>query len=75
MIEGLWRGIMNMRVGEKSKIRIKKKFGFGRPGEVDKLQFPATAGVEVVEKLKSKNVIYEVELIKMVQRIDVEGNG
>ena len=64
-----------MRVGEKSKIRIKKKFGFGRPGEVDKLAFPATAGVELVEKMKSKNVIYEVELMNMCQRIDVEGNG
>jgi FKBP-type peptidyl-prolyl cis-trans isomerase 2 len=40
LIEGLWRGIMEMRLGEKAKIKIKKKFGFGRPGEVDKLIFP-----------------------------------
>lgn len=66
---------MDMRIGEKSKIRIKKKFGFGRPGEVDKLVFPATAGADVVEKMKSKNVIYEIELLSMCQRIDVEGNG
>lgn len=39
-IEGLWRGIQEMRKGEKAKIRIKKKYAFGRPGEVDKLRFP-----------------------------------
>ena len=60
LIEGLWRGIMEMRVGERAKIRIKKKFAFGRPGEVDKLIWPAQANLE---KLKSKNVIYEVELV------------
>jgi len=36
----LWRGIQDMRKGEKAKIRMKKKFAFGRPGEVDKLRFP-----------------------------------
>jgi len=40
LAEGLWRGIMEMRLGEKAKIKIKKKFAFGRPGEVDKLDFP-----------------------------------
>ena len=39
-IEGLWRGIQEMRKGETAKIRIKKKYAFGRPGEVDKLSFP-----------------------------------
>ena len=38
--EGLWRGLQNMRKGESAKIRIKKKFAFGRPGEVDALRFP-----------------------------------
>lgn len=32
--EGLWRGLQHMRRDETSKIRIKKKFAFGRPGEV-----------------------------------------
>jgi FKBP-type peptidyl-prolyl cis-trans isomerase 2 len=41
LVEGLWRGIVEMRLGEKAKIKIKKKFAFGRPGEVDKLDFPA----------------------------------
>jgi hypothetical protein len=26
--------------GEKAKIKIKKKYAFGRPGEVDKLVYP-----------------------------------
>jgi len=38
--EGLWRGLQNMRKGESAKIRIKKKFAFGRPGEVEALRFP-----------------------------------
>ena len=29
-----------MRKNERAKIRIQKKHGFGRPGEVDKLRFP-----------------------------------
>jgi FKBP-type peptidyl-prolyl cis-trans isomerase len=64
LIEGMWRGIMEMRVGEKAKIKIKKKFAFGRPGEIDKLDFPPgfEAG-EKREKLVSKNVIYEIELV------------
>ena len=39
--EGLWRGLQNMRKGEVSKIRIKKKFAFGRPGEIEALRWPA----------------------------------
>lgn len=38
--EGLWRGLQHMRKNETSKIRIKKKFGFGRPGEIEALKFP-----------------------------------
>lgn len=72
LIEGLWRGLMEMRVGERAKIRIKKKFAFGRPGEVEKLLWPANADRE---KLKSKAVIYEVELVQMVTRMDIEANG
>lgn len=67
LAEGLWRGIMEMRLNEKAKIKIKKKFAFGRPGEVEKLDFPAEfkAG-ERREKLVTKNVIYEVELLQFV---------
>jgi len=67
LAEGLWRGIMEMRQGEKAKIKIKKKFAFGRPGEVDKLDFPyGFRSGERREKLVSKNVIYEVELLQFV---------
>jgi hypothetical protein len=44
-----------MRIGERAKIKIKKKFAFGRPGEIDKLKFPPNCDIE---KLKSKAVIY-----------------
>lgn len=64
LAEGLWRGIMEMRLGEKAKIKIKKKFAFGRPGEVERLDFPQEYfSGERREKLVSKNVIYEVELL------------
>jgi len=67
---------MEMRLGEKAKIKIKKKFAFGRPGEVEKLDFPfAFSSGERREKLVSKNVIYEVELLQFVQRLDIEGFG
>ena len=53
-----------MRLGEKAKIKIKKKFAFGRPGEVDKLAFPKDFGEgERRHKLVTKGVIYEVELL------------
>jgi hypothetical protein len=76
-IEGLWRGVSEMRQGEKAKIRIKKKYGFGRPGEVEKLIFPpgfAEAG-EKRDKITNKAVIYEVELLLFVKREDLEHNG
>ena len=46
--EGLWKGIEDMRKNEKAKIRIKKKkYGFGRKENRDKLKFPK--GYEAVE--------------------------
>lgn len=75
-IEGLWRGIQEMREGEKAKLRIKSKYAFGRPGEVDQLKFPAAyATGDRREKLVSKAVIYEVELVKFIKRVDIDGNG
>jgi FKBP-type peptidyl-prolyl cis-trans isomerase 2 len=39
--EGLWKGIEHMRKGESAKIRIKKKkYGFGRKEQQDKLRVP-----------------------------------
>jgi FKBP-type peptidyl-prolyl cis-trans isomerase 2 len=78
--EGLWRGIQEMRKGEHSKIRMKKKFAFGRPGAVDKLRFPKGFSEEPEDaerrtKLTTKSVIYEVTLIDWVERIDVDAQG
>jgi hypothetical protein len=58
-----------MREGERAKLRIKSKYGFGRPGEVDKLIFPPhyTEG-DRKQKLTTKAVIYEVELVKFILR-------
>lgn len=75
-IEGLWRGLQEMREGEKAKIKMKKKYAFGRPGEIDKIKFPP--GYETGEgrvKITSKSVIFEVELVKFIRRSDVNHNG
>ena len=64
-IEGLWRGICEMRIGERAKIKIKKRFAFGRQGELDKLIFPKKCNRE---KITSKGVIYQVELLSLVAR-------
>ena len=69
-----------MRKGETAKIRIKKKLGFGRPGEVEALRWPKLAiegalSDEIMSKLKSKAVIYEVTLVSWLDRTDVDANG
>jgi hypothetical protein len=65
-----------MREGEKAKIKSKKKYAFGRPGEIDKLVFPhGYDSGEGREKITSKGVIYEVELVKFVPRTDINHNG
>jgi len=69
-----------MRKGEKAKIRVQKKFAFGRPGEVDKLRFPPGYSEEEAdtarrEKLLSKAVIYDCTLIDLIERQDLEANG
>ena len=75
--EGLWKAIEEMRQGEKSKIKIKHKFGFGRKENVDKLRFPSGYEVEGEkrEKLMKKGIIYEVKLLDWIERIDIEANG
>ena len=78
--EGLWKGMQDMRRGERAKIRIQKKHGFGRIGEVDKLRFPKGYSLEEKDaerraKLVSKAVIYEVTMVDWVERMDMEANG
>ena len=69
-----------MRKGETSKIRVKKKFAFGRPGEVEALKFPQGYSTKEVDserrkKLLSKGVIYELTLVDFIVRRDMEANG
>ena len=69
-----------MRKGESAKIRIKKKFAFGRPGEVEALRFPlgystSDADVERRHKITTKAVIYELTLVDFVVRQDMEANS
>ena len=78
--EGLWKGMQDMRRGEKSKIRIQKLHAFGRLGEVDKLRFPkgystSEADAERRAKIISKAVIYEVTMVDWIERMDMEANG
>ncbi|CDW79222.1 peptidyl-prolyl cis-trans isomerase fkbp62-like [Stylonychia lemnae] len=75
--EGLWKGIQEMRQGEKAKIKIKKKYGFGRKENVDKLKFPVgyQEQGEKRERLMTKGIIYEVRLVDWVERVDIEANG
>ena len=77
--EGLWRGLQYMRKNEKSKIRIQKKYAFGRPGEVEALRFPpgfseSAEDAERRAKITTKAVIYEVTLIDWVERTDMDAN-
>ena len=73
---GVQTGVEQMRVGEVAKIRIKKKHGFGRALKVDELKFPQGwsegAGRE---RLVNEQIIYEVELIRIEVRQDIEANG
>jgi len=75
--EGLWKGILEMRKGEKSKIKIKKKYGFGRKQNVDKLRFPPGFEEESEKRtrLMTKGIIYEVTLLDWIERFDIEANG
>lgn len=76
--EGLWKGIERMRINETAKIRIKKKkYGFGRKQQVDKLRFPIGYEVEGEPRtrLMKKGIIYEVKLIGWEDRTDIEADG
>ena len=74
--EGLWKAIQEMRQGEKAKIKIKRKYGFGRKENVDKLSFPkGYEEGENKERLLKKGIIYEVKLVDWIERIDLEADG
>lgn len=69
-----------MRKGERAKLRMKKKYAFGRPGAIDKIRWPkgfsdSPEDAERREKITSKSVIYDVTLVDWVDRIDVDAQG
>lgn len=66
-----------MRQGEIAKIKIKRKYGFGRKENVDKLRFPVGYQEEGENRtrLMTKSIIYEVELVDFIERVDIEANG
>ena len=72
--------MQHMRMNERAKIRIQKKHGFGRTGEIDKLRFPkgfstSEQDAERRTKLTTKAVIYEVTMVDWIERMDMEANG
>jgi FKBP-type peptidyl-prolyl cis-trans isomerase 2 len=80
--EGLWKGLEKMRKGEKAKVKIQKKYSFGRKELREKLIWPK--GFEPPEennasenhtRLLEKGVIYEVELVDWTERVDVNGDS
>ena len=67
-----------MRKNEKAKIKIKRKYGFGRKANIDKLRFPK--GYDEVDsenrkRLMTKGIIYEVKLLDWIERQDIEADG
>ena len=75
--EGLWKSILEMRKGEKAKIKIKKKYGFGRKQKLEHLKFPPGFQEEGEKRtrLMTKGIIYEVKLLDWVERHDIQANG
>jgi len=60
-----------MRKGEVSKIKIKKKYGFGRKEKRELLLFPMgyseEENKENYERITKKAIIYEVKLIDWIE--------
>lgn len=74
----MWKGIEEMRKNEKAKIKIQKKYGYGRKGDRSKLRYPIgyeDENSEERKKLETKGIIYEVKLLDWIERIDIEADG
>jgi len=71
--EGLWFGIAKMRKGERSKIKIKKNYGFGTTLDPELLRVPDLCKEELMLTwLKKKPIIYEVVLHDWEIREDLD---
>ena len=74
--DGLQTGVEKMRKGERAKIRIKRKHGFGRANLVEQLRFPKDyAEGDNRDRLMKEQIIYEVTVVDFVERYDMEANG
>jgi hypothetical protein len=74
--EGLRIGIGKMRKAEKSKVKMRKSYGFGSTLDPELLRIPKSCEEgEMLERLKTKGIIYEVELIDWEIRDDVSNDG
>lgn len=61
--EGLRFGLGKMRKGEKSKIKIKKNYGFASTLDPELLRIPESCQEgEMLQRLKKKGIIYEITL-------------
>jgi hypothetical protein len=74
--EGLRMGLGKMRKTEKAKIKMRKSYGFGTSIDPELLRIPksCTEG-EMLERLKTKGIIYELELVDWEIRDDVSNDG
>lgn len=74
--EGLRMAIGKMRKNEKAKIKIKKSYGFGTTLDPELLKVPETCkDGEMNTRLKTKNIIYELELLDWDIRDDITNDG
>lgn len=74
--EGLWFGLGKMRKGEKSKIKIKKSYGWGSSLDPELLWTPESCKEgEMNTWIKTKGLIYEITLHDWDIWDDLEHDG
>ena len=74
--EGLRMGIGKMRKGEKAKIKMKKSYAFGTNLDPELLRVPkGWEDGENNKRLRTKGVIYEIELVDWDIRDDITNDG
>ncbi|CAI2361261.1 unnamed protein product [Moneuplotes crassus] len=74
--EGLRMGLGKMRKGEISKIKMRKSYGFGTSLDPELLRIPESCKEgENLQRIQTKGVIYEIELVDWRIRDDVSNDG
>lgn len=74
--EGLRFALGKMWKGEKSKVRIKKNYGFSSSLDPELLRVPESCKEgEMLQRLKKKGIIYEITLHDWDIRDDIEHDG